>query len=445
MRKPIFGWLFAILWTITVVGGGWAASQEPPQSLGRIERIKGLVRIWAEVKFNFAFFDQVPELDWDKAFEEYLPLVEREQSTKEYYRLLQKFVALLQDGHTYISPPSYLIKQEDSPPLWVQRVEGKAIIVDLVETEEVKKARLSLGMEIIKVNGRLVDEVLERDIYPYVAASTPQSRHCQAYAHLLRGPKGSRVSVEVSELLGNSRLIELTGDSGGRVYPGPPYRHLPLIESRLLSNQIGYIALSSFMKEEVVDEFDKALDNFKEIRGLILDIRQNPGGNSSIGWDIARRLIDKPLKGHQARSRMYIPYFRAQQGERGFWFALDPSVIQPRGDNPFLGPVVVLISPITGSAAEDFLVALESGKRAILVGEKTSGSTGQPLRIELPGGGRAAICTLRCTHADGRPFVGIGIAPHYEVCPTQKDIAEGKDPVLHKGIEIIKEQINILY
>jgi len=76
--------------------------------------------------------------------------------------------------------------------------------------------------------------------------------------------------------------------------------------------------------------------------------------------------------------------------------------------------------------------------RAILVGEITAGSTGNPHRVQLPGGGNFRVVTLRTLYPDGKEWVGIGIKPNVEVHTTQKDIYEGNDPVLSKAIEVLK-------
>jgi C-terminal processing protease CtpA/Prc len=121
--------------------------------------------------------------------------------------------------------------------------------------------------------------------------------------------------------------------------------------------------------------------------------------------------------------------------------------IQPvEGQRPFLGPVVVLVGPRTLSAAEDFLIPLHASHRATLVGQRTAGSTGQPLIIMLPGGGGAAICTKWDSYPDGREFVGVGIDPDVEVYPTQAEVAAGlwsggKDPVLERGAAVLREKL----
>lgn len=101
-----------------------------------------------------------------------------------------------------------------------------------------------------------------------------------------------------------------------------------------------------------------------------------------------------------------------------------------RHDHHFNGPVAVLIGPRTISAAEDFAVSFAAVKRGILVGSATAGSSGQPLRFDLPGGGTARVCSAQESFPDGRKFIGTGIAPQIEVELTVADIRAGRDPVI---------------
>ena len=81
------------------------------------ERVMGLMLFWSEAKYNFAYWDRVPELDWNQTLLEYLPRVSGEQSTLEYYRTLQEMCALLKDAHTNVYLPGELFqKHEQRPP-----------------------------------------------------------------------------------------------------------------------------------------------------------------------------------------------------------------------------------------------------------------------------------------------------------------------------------------
>ena len=104
----------------------------------------------------------------------------------------------------------------------------------------------------------------------------------------------------------------------------------------------------------------------------------------------------------------------------------------------YTGPVVVLTSPRTFSAAEDFMVAYSAMKRGLIIGEPTGGSTGQPLYFTLPGGGGAVVCTKRDKFPDGREFVGRGIQPDKLVRPTIEDFRAGRDTVLEAALKELK-------
>lgn len=77
------------------------------------------------------------------------------------------------------------------------------------------------------------------------------------------------------------------------------------------------------------------------------------------------------------------------------------------------------------------------------MGQPSFGSTGQPIRIDLPGGGTARVCSLRCTYPDGREFVGYGVQPDIFVEPTVQALLDGTDLVLEKGLEILKAKLNV--
>src|SRR3990170_2813782 len=129
--------------------------------LSTAERIVGLTKLYMEVKYNFANWDNVPELDWEKAFREYLSKVEKDQTDEEYYLTLKKFTALLHDGHTDVFYPKQILDGLEIPPVIIRPIEGKAIILNFAATDECRKAGLTNGLEVTKVEGRPISEILE--------------------------------------------------------------------------------------------------------------------------------------------------------------------------------------------------------------------------------------------------------------------------------------------
>jgi C-terminal processing protease CtpA/Prc len=410
----------------------------PASTISETERLAGFVQLWSEAKFNFAFWDRVPQVDWDAVLLEFIPKVREAQTDAQYYRVLRRCIALLQDGHTDVWGPTD--DPECRPPVEIAPVQGKAVIVRVYPAEQITQAELKneliaanlkVGEEITQVDGRAVEQILAEDLYPYIAASTPQQRELNAYPQLARGEQATQAMLRVRDLEGRERDVRLTR---GRY--GFPYEERPFLCE--LPDGILRINLDSFDSDEIVKQFDGAFDKVLAAKGLILDLRNNGGGSSGVGYGILKRLIDKPVEGSHWKTRQYMPAFRAW-GREEQWYEGTHGTIEPAEGKRYEGPVAVLTGPATASAAEDFVVAFQTGGRGKVVGRRTLGSTGQPLMIKLPGGGGARICTKRDTYPDGREFVGIGCIPDVEVAPTRADIAAGRDVVLEKAVELLQK------
>jgi carboxyl-terminal processing protease len=410
-----------------------------PVELPEVQRLAGFARFWSEVKFNFPFFDKVPEVNWDQVLVDYLPQVQQAKTDIGYYRVLKRCVALLKDNHTSVWGPAD--EAPCRPPVEIRAVEGRAVVVRVYPADNIKNperkaellaAGVKPGEEITHIDGRPVREILAEDIYPYIAASTPQGLDLDAFPKLAKGEKGTRVRLRVRALRGEQRDVFLTRD-----YYDFPRDREPFL--RELEGGIVLVSLDSFGSNRVVQQFEEAFDKVLGAQGLILDVRNNGGGNSTFGDSILSTLIDRPIKGFRWKTRQYLPMFRAfDQAE--LWFEGSPGTLEPSGGKHYGGPVVVLTGPATGSAAEDFVVVFQASGRGKVVGQRTNGSTGQILTMDLPGGGGFRVCTKWCSYPDGREFVGIGVIPDVEINPTRRDIAEGRDAILEAALQALRTQ-----
>jgi carboxyl-terminal processing protease len=180
------------------------------------------------------------------------------------------------------------------------------------------------------------------------------------------------------------------------------FRMQPPLEFRMLANgTIAYAALNDFGAQEVTKLWAEIFPKILESAGLILDLRRNGGGSSSIAYDVLRSLLSKPAATSRSLMRRYNPTERAQNVRSIDWTEVPSQEIQPRDDAQYAKPVIVLAGPETFSAAEDFLLAWKNSGRGPIIGEPGGGSTGQPLYFRLPGGGSARVCTRRDTFPDG--------------------------------------------
>lgn len=406
-------------------------------SLPEDERVAGLSRLWSEVKFNFANFDLVPDLDWDALYMAYLPRVRQETSTLAYYRLLMEMAAKLRDGHSGVYPPDELDDEVYArPPLRTALVEGRTFI-SRVRVESLQAEGIRPGLEIVAIDGIPVKQYAETRVAPYQSASTPQDLAARTYEYfLLAGPSSAPVELTLQAPSGEAfkrKVARMPAAERGKLMSTPP------MELRMLPGNVAYVALNGFDDNTAAEQFEARFEEIAKAGALILDVRNNGGGNSDVGYRVLACLTDKPFRTSRWRTRDYRPAFRAWGRAEGT-FGGDADEFPPSGTRLYTKPVVVLTGPRTYSAAEDFAVAFDAMKRGKIVGEPTGGSTGQPLPFKLPGGGTARVCTKRDTYPDGKEFVGVGVQPQMPVRPTVEDFRAGRDTVLEAALTLLRNQ-----
>jgi len=397
-------------------------------------KVAGLSMLWSEVKYNFVYFDRVP--DWDVLYLSYLPKVRKTKSILEYYRLLQEMMATLKDGHTNVRFPSKLREEEQArPAIRTQLVEGKVIVVEVID-EKLTKEGIKVGLEVKTIDGTPVQEYAEREVKPFRGASTKQNLDVRVYSSmLLTGAKDRPVKLTFADEQGSTFERNLPRDEASWSVLAAK---TPSLELRMLDKNIAYLAVNNMADDGMDDKFDSIFSTIEKADALILDVRANDGGSDQHGAYILSYLTDKPFELLRSMGREYQPYERAQGGDSG-WIDHGVSKGEPHGGKVFTKPVVLLMGPRTISAAEDFCVGFDAMKRGKMIGEPTAGSTGQPLTINLPGGGIAGICTLKCTYPDGKEFVGVGVQPDVLVHPTIADIRAGRDTVLEAAMSYLNK------
>ncbi|WP_239416447.1 S41 family peptidase [Bacteroides sp. An322] len=170
------------------------------------------------------------------------------------------------------------------------------------------------------------------------------------------------------------------------------------------------------MMNPVTEEFDKAYQQLKTLPYLIIDVRNNGGGNSGNGKKLCEYLVRKPQ-----------PHCVSPNSE-----------ITPHPD-AYQGKLFLLTSTYTFSAAESFTLDLKESGNAMLVGEPTGGDTGnRPQTFETSGGIFFRLPTRKPSFSpQGFPMEGKGIPPHYEAHQTVADFMKNRDTVLETALQLI--------
>lgn len=201
--------------------------------------------------------------------------------------------------------------------------------------------------------------------------------------------------------------------------------NVPTVTSKMLEDKVGYIAVSEF-DEVTYDQYTKALDQLIEdgMKGLVIDLRNNPGGN----LDIVCKMVDEIL------GKGLIVYIEDKYGKR--------EEFNSDANNKLKVPLAVLINGNSASASEIFAGAVKDYKIGTLVGTKTFGKGIVQQLIDLKDGSAMKLTIASYFTPSGVNIHGVGIKPDEEVELNEnakKDniIKPEEDNQLQKAIEIV--------
>lgn len=435
-----------------------------PNKLSKADKIYGLSKFWQEVNYNFVYLNKVDRPKWDSTYKALITTIPETKTDFEYYREMQKFCALLKDGHTNIYMPSgkdfeTMITMFGDYRLFIENIDGKAIIVHVNLS---KKDEIPLGSEVIEVNGKTTEQYLATNVTPYISSSTDYVLKDGSIHGLLSGIDGDTFKIKIKKPKGEVTALTLTHKKTveKEIYP-PLATDGKLFEFKWYPNGVAYVALNSFSDPKIDTLFTQQLPELYKAKKLIIDLRNNGGGSTGIGTQILKYLTtDTVFYGSKSSSRQNTSAFKAwgyytkpKDTIGDDWkkkalltfqdnyfdnFEYHPSSVKLDAERIVI-PTVILIGHNTASAAEDFLICADNQKHMKKIGQNSFGSTGQPFSFDLPGGGGARVCTKKDTYPDGREFVGYGIKPDIEVIPTLKDYLENKDATLAKALDYLKK------
>jgi carboxyl-terminal processing protease len=242
------------------------------------------------------------------------------------------------DPHSnFYDPKSYARMQEDQHGRYygvgmeIQLLNGKVTVHYPFEGSPAFRAKIHPGDAIISVDGKATANLGTEEV-----------------ANMLKGPRGTHVQVTVTR---DGAAAPLTFDLVRDEIPHPS------IDLKYeIRPGVGYIHISQF-QQTTGREFDDAISGFGDLKGLVLDLRNNPGGLLTEAVSICDRLLKRDQIIVSQRGRAFPEQvYRATRGNGGKDF-----------------PVVVLVNRGTASASEIVSGALQDHDRAIIVGETTFG------------------------------------------------------------------------
>jgi C-terminal processing protease CtpA/Prc len=324
-----------------------------------------------------------------------------------------------------------------------------------VVASEIENMPLQKGDEVLEANGIPIKKVLDKNEDFCFGSTKAMRRRCAVRRIVdvigIKNAAPLALKLKQAGVVTIPRRINLTANPAAAL-PAEDDTGITLINATVLSSGVGYLKIDGFSGSQMRALIGKAMDRLLDTQALIIDMRENGGGDLS-GNEILARLTEKDIIRYKTsfRSSDFLLsqrpslYFYGFDPAKEFTDWLDNTVSAADVSKLYLGkPVVVLTSSRCFSACDTFVAALKANKLATVIGENTGGGTGSPLNIELPASEFAfRYSVMRGITANDEPIEGVGTKPDIYREVTKSDLLNGTDSQLIAALDFIKTKTTL--
>ncbi|HZN39544.1 MAG TPA: S41 family peptidase [Planctomycetota bacterium] len=372
------------------------------------------------------FDESMGGLDWARVRTKYAPLVDAAATESELLTALNDMAGELGHSHVAVLPPERengALEQSKAPGsgtlgLRIAWLDGRVVVTGVDVEGGAAIAGIRAADEIVSIEGTACSKL----------AAPLRTRHPRSWPglvpyavmHAMHGPVGEDVELEVAPPREQPHTVRAMRQTPSM--PSMDLGNLGLLdadfESRLLGGNVLYVRFSPCFTP-LQERFEAALEQARGPAGVVLDLRDNPGGLGALAMGVARHF----LQGEQALGSMHM-----RDQKEPLRFLVNPV------DQPYRGPVIVLVNGGTGSTAEILAAGLQKLGRVRVVGETSMGAA-------LPSVVETIACSFRVqaviadfTLPDGTSVEGTGVVPDVAITPERSDYAGGRDPFVEVAL-----------
>ncbi len=385
--------------------------------------------VWETI--NTQYFDPTfGGLDWRQQYEKYRHMVESSETPEALYRHLNQMLFELEVSHLGVVPPEEAERIGDpqlfldgSAGMDVRLLEGQAIVTAVRPDSAAAGLKIRPGYRLLEIGGRNVEEIIRKrrsEPTPPFNDRNLSSMMTQDILRELYGTPGDEVAIRYLDDRNqeHAAVIRLKARRVPKatLIPGMPAIYAA-VGKRIISEGIGYIRFDVFHPVILQTVLD-AIDAYRQLPGLILDLRGNPGGDFDVRKTLAQQFVTE---------RTLFWKYESRNGVRKVY--LDP----PR--NPYRGKLVILVDELSGSSSEEFAGGLQAIGRATIIGQQTAGKVLTMKVVPLPEGALFVYPDSRTLTARGNVLEGVGVVPDIPVALEKEALLRGIDNPLEKAVE----------
>ena len=366
--------------------------------------------LWNNLQDHYIYFESA-SIDWDTLYTKYTDQINSGLTNEQFIGLIHDLESELPAGTLQFQsrPERILADTADNSTYggigafigFQAKPEPHIVILAVMAGSPAEKAGIKAHDSLVKIDGKPI--TLEEGL---------------SAVQRVRGPAGSVVKLTVRSPGKAERVVEVTR--------GQLASSSKIEAFEIKGKPFGYILFPPVAYSTMMSDISTNLQSFtsnKTLEGLILDLRvAGPG----VTW---------PLQD------LFTMFSTGEIGQ--FYDRKNIQTAYITGEDRFGSqtvPLIILVSENTTGSPEILAASLQAYERAIVIGEKTTGSVEVTTPYDLPDGSRVFIETTSFRLYNGDEIGNTGVTPSYVVDAGWDDVLPNNDPVLDKAIEILEAQ-----
>ena len=368
------------------------------------------LQLWDTLNKDYCFF-ATKTTDWTLVRKIYSGPISRIRTLSEFASLAAEALAELYDAHTHLldAPPG----ARRFPPfeMYARPDRDGAGVVAVLQRSGAENAGIAHG-DIVIAEGDTPLPVIVESLTPRCLSSPDEQEVSYRWNTAVAGRRGQPTTYTIRTGAVLRQVV---------VPPPPGSAPDPEVSHSMIGDDIGYVRFTGFNEPASVPHLDSALSALADARGLVLDVRDNGGGDTAVA---------RPMMGRFVSKRSPYALMRRRHGADlgDAW----TEYVDPRGPFTYERPVVVLVNRWSASMAEGFAMGMRSIGGASIIGTPMMGLGAAVKRLRLRN-------TDLAVQYSAEPVYDLAGAPRSDLHPDVV-VADGDD-IFSRGIETLRAML----